>query len=373
MTKVSLKNLLISTTIVFFSSIAIQAQESTQSSSSAKTERLSSSLEDLLIKGYLDFGFQKNFNNPPTDPIGANEPRYRSYDSNEGNLQLNYVELSLRKSTGTVQFRTDLAFGPQVTKTAGTFTTSSDNTDFIPQAYILWNPKELSNFTLTAGKMYTHMGLETPRAIDNWQYSRGLGYTYLLPTWHTGLIASYVVFPERVNFSAFIYNGNDRLKDNNRSKTFGAALAFNPRADLTFNLNWLSGSESGDSKVVSNLYEVNGLYKFSKFFHSGFDLLLKTSAEAKTAAIYLKYFFSDLYSMSFRFEHFDDSKDAVISAGTFQKIQSYTLTQGFDFQDGLIAKFEIRADKSDNNVFKSSDGGSLGTQTTALAALLYSF
>lgn len=77
------------------------------------------------------------------------------------------------------------------------------------------------------GRMWTPMGMEVLDATQNIAASRGLIFTYTIPFAQVGLHARQALNSDW-NADLWIYNGEDRIKDNNRGKTFGLGLNFAP-------------------------------------------------------------------------------------------------------------------------------------------------
>jgi hypothetical protein len=92
-----------------------------------------------------------------------------------------------------------------------------------PEAMVTWSG---GDDTLKFGRMYTAMGMEVVDGTQNVTASRGLLFNYALPYAQVGFNWHHAFSP---SWSAdlYLYNGEDRLQDNNRGKTAGLGLTYN--------------------------------------------------------------------------------------------------------------------------------------------------
>ena len=133
---------------------------------------------------------------------------------------------------------------------------------------------------------------------------------------------------------------------------------------------------------------VNAFYKISENISAALDVQSgsqKDVANLGTAkwsgvAIYLKGKVNEVYSISPRYEYFNDSDGFAITGGLSvpsvikQKVSAITLTNSFDLGDGVEIRAEARRDTSTTNqFFISSEGGATKTQESYTLAGLYSF
>lgn len=77
------------------------------------------------------------------------------------------------------------------------------------------------------GRMWTPMGMEVLDATQNLAASRGILFTYAIPFAQIGLHVRQALNADW-NADLWVYNGEDRIKDNNRGKTFGLGLNWAP-------------------------------------------------------------------------------------------------------------------------------------------------
>ncbi len=368
-------------------------------------EQTTSSTLGIEWNGYFDFYYQSSPQGHAVTSSTSAGPEVvegRYFDRHSNQLTLNMAELSLKKKTGRVAFRADLAFGEMVDQLSGggsqsvtgtgagqnpTNTAANEPTRNLTQATITYAAAD--KLSVTAGKFYTHMGLEVTKAKDNWQFSRSYTYNYGIPFWHEGISGTYTVIPEKFSGTIYLLNAWDgRIsQEQNKSTTVGANLSLTGIEGLVANYNYIGGAEATDQSrrevhEINLTYSVNPTIILATDFVLGSQKNIPTTGDAKWSglAVYLKAALTSFYSIRPRYEIFDDSDKGFAIAGglsapdTKQKITSLTLANNFNLGDGLEARLEIRSDKSDSNLFfKDKDGTNSDHQESYAAALLYSF
>lgn len=346
---------------------------------------------------YADGYYSHNFNRPAAltvpnassvssaaIPDGKNT--YRYYDANHNQFSLSLLELSLLAKQGEVSLLADLDFGPFVDMNAASSSASGKAVDevskHIGQAVIAYRP-EGSRFFLEAGKMYSHIGAETVKAKDNWNYSRTLLFSYGMPFWHTGLRLGYDLVPGQWQASLYAYNGWNSIYDNNHSKSIGAQLKYTPSQALAIAYNFLGGPERPENESEwKTVHELNALFTASESLSVMADLLTgsekgvtinsrKADAKWYGGLLGVKYSLDDRSYLSPRFEIYRDQHGYTLGSGP-QTIKSGTLTYGRNLTPGLDFRAEGRWDSSSRNPF-TKGLTSKDSQTTLLAALLFTY
>lgn len=348
---------------------------------------------------YADGYYSHNFNRPSAvvPPNGGSlsssslpdaKNLYRYYDTYPNQFTLNLVELSVNAKMEEVSFLADFDFGPFADLNTATGSTSTNNramdevSKHVGQAVISYR-KEGSAFFFDAGKMYSHIGLETVKAKDNFNYSRTVLFSYGMPFWHTGLRVGYDIAPEKLQASLFVYNGWNSIYDNNHEKTLGGQVKYIPNPSLTILYNYIGGAERTDSQTDrKTVHEVNGSWTVSSSLTLAADALWgmernvqvnswATNAQWYGGLIAAKYLLNEISFLSPRFEIFRDQHGYILSAAP-QSIKSATLTYGRTLAKGLDLRTEGRWDSSSQKPF-SKGLAAKNSQTTLLAALLFTY
>ena len=317
----------------------------------------------------------------------------RIFDKHVNQMTLNMAEISFKKKSEKVLFKADIAAGEMVDQLSGGGSQASPNvaanepTRNVTQATLSYTVND--QFSVTAGKFYTHMGLEVAKAKDNYQYSRSFTYNYGTPFWHQGVSGTYLIIPGKLSSTLYLLNAwEGRIsQEQNKSSTFGANVNFTGIEGLTANYNYIGGSELAASSS-RQLHEINLTYVINPIFTvaadyiagSQKDALINSDAKWSGLSLYVKAVINDFYSISPRYELFDDSDSGfavsggLSGAGVKQKISSITLTNAFNLGDGLETRLELRSDTSDSELyFKDKNGAASNHQESYAAAVLYAF
>ena len=180
-------------------------------------------------------------------------------------------------------------------------------------------------------------------------------------------------------------NGFDYVHDNNRAKGLIGQLTLLPVEGLSIYFNYINSNESNADSLGNTpkgnftVYDLNGGYQATEKLFVGYWFMYGSQkgtlgspgtfvpADGDVdkvkhwggANIYLIYAFTDVFSLGFRGEHFDNKSGARglrNVSGTGQAIgataNTFTLTGSFTLADGhLLLKPELRMD-----VFNKLDG-----------------
>lgn len=330
---------------------------------------------DISVKGFIDGYYSYNFNTPPQTADNT----YRYYDTEQNQMNLNLAELSLLAKTQEVSFIVDFDFGPFADLNATTSPNGSSQIDEssknIGQAVVSYRPSN-SHWQIDAGKMYSHIGLETVKSKDNFNYSRSILFGYGMPFWHTGLRIGYDLVPDKLQTSLYIYNGWNSNNDVNRSKSFGAQMKWTPNSKSTFVYNILSGPEkASNERDARTVHEANATYALDQLWTFAADIIYGSEENAAVNSgsrfakwygglITSRYQLTSTTFISPRYEYYRDDDGYTLGAGP-QTLNSFTMTYGHQLSQGLETRAELRHEISSRDVFDSSS-----TQTTALVALL---
>lgn len=123
------------------------------------------------------------------------------------------------------------------------FSSESGSLGF-PEAMLIWsNGKD----TVRLGRMWTWMGMESTDLTAAVPASHGLMATFPLPFGQVGVDWRHAFSPSW-STALWLFNGEDRIRDNNRSKTVGVGLIYNHGGaqDRFLNLMAFRGAEQDD-------------------------------------------------------------------------------------------------------------------------------
>ena len=353
----------------------------------------------LSWSAYADMSFAYNFNKPPlvsalsTGTIPSNSIRppqntYHYYDWYHDQLNLQLAEITLQYKKEETSFLVDLDFGENADINAAYTTTGGYGVDEISkhlgQAIISYNPKALPGWSFDFGKMYAHVGLETSKAKDNWNYSRSINFVYGGPIWHTGAHIGIPLAKDTVTAGVYVYNGWNTIYENNFTPTWGLQLKLTPNSAWTWVFNWLGGPEQAANAdnwkhvLEANVtYNVNDKLSLNADFLYGSEKNAPVTTGTQTAAWDgaqggFRYQFGAPNYLSGRVEFFRDHAGYLMQSGTPTTAYSYTVTYGWKWTPELETRFEWRLDHSNINVFPSQGTAALkGNQNVLELGLLY--
>ena len=229
------------------------------------------------------------------------------------------------------------------------------------------------------GKFVTQHGAEVIESKDNWNYSRGLLFSYAIPFYHFGLRSKYVI-NDKYNFSVYVVNGWNNLVNNNTGATLGLQLGWNPTKKWTIVQNYMVGPEENNN--TSNIRELwdtvvtyNATSKLSLMGNFDYGRGDRTPTvpgvvDWTGGAGYVRYAFNDRYALGARYEYYDDPQG--FTTGTAQHLNEFTGTFERIIAHHLITRLEFRRDMS--NVPSFLKGSSpIDNQNTVAMGLVYAF
>jgi len=211
--------------------------------------------EAVELRAFADAYYSQNLSFPKPQSYQA-PTRY--FDGQQG-FGLAWVGLDARVAPAPVGGTVSLRFGPLARLHAQPASNESPRTEtgdvgtgleYVKQAFASWKPDGTDGmFTLDFGKFDTFVGAEVDESQENFNYTRGLLFTYAQPRFHAGLRATADLLPE-LTLTAMAVNGSDRTFDNNVGKTFGLQATVNPSSAFAASIGWIGGPEQDDSVSV---------------------------------------------------------------------------------------------------------------------------
>ncbi len=340
----------------------------------------------VKLNGYFSASYNVNDNRPVGDAS-----QLRVFDTITNRPIVDIAELVVHydaANPGEFGFRIDAGVGsgiPPVTAATGMFrdedTGHAHNYD-VQQAFLGYIVPVGTGLKLEAGKFITHVGYE---AVDRWDgtnanATRSFLFGYSAPFTNLGLRAAYTFSPKLAG-AFYVLNGWDTAKTKHGFRTFGAQGTWTYGENGSAILNLISGPEQPDNdsdrRSVADLC-VTG--KFSPLLSWGVNAdygretgLLEGGGTAtwRGAAVYLTAQIHGPWSLSFRGEVFDDVDG--VRTGTAQKLAGITLTPAVKLPHNLVARADLRVDRSDEAVFLEKDGSTKKTQPTLTLNLNWTY
>jgi len=340
----------------------------------------------IQISGFVDAYYSLNFGHPATPAAGPSvlypggNQGLRAFDTVADSFQLSLAELVIQKApsaTTPVGFRVDLDFGPTADIVAATEPGGSETFKNVQQAYVTYVAPLGKGLTIDFGKFVTHMGNEVIESKDNWNYSRGLLFTWAIPFYHTGLRISYPL-ADTLTVTLLGVNGWNNVTDNNAGKSVGAQIIFTGIPKVTFVQNAIWGNEAGGFRrdVYDTIVTLNLTDKFSLAANGdyGRDGGPGASGGSQSSwygvALYGRYAFTDKTAMALRGEWYADPDG--YTTGVVQTVGEITATGEWKLANALLTRLEYRRDWSNQTPFINGISPSHAQDTLELG-VVYTF
>jgi hypothetical protein len=350
-------------------------------------------LGPTTISGFVDVYYDYNSNQPRERTTAL-----RNFDINSSQFALNMIELVADKApdptASHVGYHIALGFGQAMNLVNGGEVASPG----LPGTPLLAPPSAITNFDqylkegyleylapvgqglqINMGKFVTPAGAEVIETKDNWNYSRGLLFSWAIPYFHFGASAKYA-FNNKFALTAYLVNGWNNSVDNNSGKTTGFSAAWTPNAKFSLIQNYLVGPEQlNDNSDFRHLYDAvlaytpNSKLSLMANFDYGHDHPAGSPFNVWWSGVagYIKYAFNDKWTFATRGEWFNDHNGA--STGTPQQASEFTVTLQRMLASKIMSRLEFRRDMSNHDVFPYRTGLLRDAQNTVTAGLVYAF
>ena len=356
---------------------------------------LAALLGSTTLSGFVDTYYGYNANQPAGRQNGL-----RNFDINSGQFGLNMIELIADKAvdnTSRVGYHASLGFGQAMNLVNSTEVgpgavpgSSTSNFDqYLKEGYIAYMAPIGKGLQINVGKFVTWNGAEVIETKDNWNYSRGLLFSWAIPYFHFGTSAKYA-FNSKFAVTGFLVNGWNNSIDNNTGKTGGFSGAWTPNAKFSLIQNYTFGPEhlnyNGAFRNLSDtIITYNPTAKLSLManYDYGHDHFVTSAASGVPPFVvgpravwsglagYVKYAPNDKWAIALRGEYFDDNQG--FATGTSQELSEFTATLQRTIAKSIITRLEFRRDMSDAAVFQKGATSFIKTQNTVALGLVYAF
>jgi hypothetical protein len=332
----------------------------------------------LDLKAFVDGYYNYNFNQP--------RPRVsslRAFDGPSNQFALNLIELTLAKSPDATNsrlgFNLTLGYGNAMNVVNSTDPGGLGFAQYLKEAYFSYLAPVGKGLLVDFGKFVTQHGAEVIESKDNWNYSRGLLFTYAIPFYHFGLRAKYA-FSDKYQVTGYLVNGWNNIVDNNTGKTFGVQVGWNPTKKLAVVQNYMLGPEQpANNQNLRQLTDTVVTYSpttrlslMLNYDYGRGDRIagLPRPVWWSGAAGYARYAFSSRYAVATRYEYYDDHDG--FTTGAVQHLNEFTGTFERLIAGHLITRLEFRRDISNQPSFLKGNLPVSG-QNTMAGGLIFVF
>src|SRR3954468_8792655 len=339
---------------------------------------ISSLLGPTSLSGFVDMYYSYNANQP-----ASRTSSFRSFDAFSNQFALNLVELTVDKAPEATNSRTgyhlSLGYGQAINAVNGTEPGGLSFAQYLKEAYFSYLAPVGKGLQVDLGKFVTPAGAEVIETKDNWNYSRGLLFSYAVPYYHFGIRAKYA-FNDKYSLTGYVVNGWNNLVENNTGKTYGMSLGWNPTKKLSIAQNYMAGPEQGSNSNWRQLWDTVVTYsptsKLSLIANTDYGrgdrLAGVTSPVFWTGfAGLVKYALNDKYAVATRYEYYNDHDG--FTTGTAQHFNGITGTFQRTIANYILTRLEFRRDASNRPTFMKGNNFPVMAQSTATAGLVFMF
>jgi len=343
-------------------------------------------LGSTTLSGFVDVYYGQNFNNPAPQTNGL-----RFFDGGTNQFGLNLVELVVDKAPEGTNSRTGyhvaLGFGQAINAVNGSDHGGLGFGQYLKEGYFSYLAPVGKGLQVDVGKFVTPHGAEVIETKDNWNYSRGLLFSYAIPYYHFGMRAKYS-FNDKYSLSGFFVNGWNNVVDNNTGKTYGIGFGWNPSKKFGIVQNYMVGPE--ENSLNSNLRQlsdtvitysptsklsfiVNGDYgRGDRFIIDPVTNAFSKPVFWTGVAGYVKYALNSHSAIVTRYEYYDDHDGFTTGTLVPTHFNEFTTTFERLMAHHIISRFEFRRDMSNQPVFLKGSNPVLN-QNTLTAGLVFTF
>jgi hypothetical protein len=357
----------------------------------------------LEVGGFVTGSYLYNFNQPSIPSTGSGTQGLNQFNNRHNEFSFDAAKLEIGKTAanpGEGGFQFEMLYGQNAdilrrasptritdvdgdgtpdTLSVGSFG-DSDMGVFVQEAYASYN---MSGVTWKLGKFETLLGYEVLDSHKNPNITHGLLFTWAIPLYHTGLLASGNL-AEGVTWAVGLTDGFNNVIENNDGKAYLAQLTATS-GGLFGALTGFFGTEASEGSSsaltqgsVDDFWIFDGIVSFSPTASTTFwlnadlgtveDLPLVSSADLVTGAgdddpeywgvaVGGKIALSDKLGFAVRGEYLEDDENVRGTAfglagvdGADVELYSLTGTMSYAFTSNLKLRGEVRWDHADNGV-----------------------
>jgi len=359
---------------------------------------LAGPLGPTTLSGFVDVYYGYNSNQP-----AQRSSALRNFDINSSQFALNMLELVADKApdatASRVGYHIALGFGQAMNLVNAAETASpllpgtppgappSTITNFdqyLKEGYMEYLAPVGKGLQINVGKFVTPAGAEVIETKDNWNYSRGLLFSWAIPYFHFGVSGKYA-FNSKFALTGYLMNGWNDSVDNNSGKTTGFTAAWTPNSKFGLTEDYLVGPEQADDNsdfrhltdtVVT--YSPDAKLSLMANYDYGHDRARPLVPGSPTTPVYwtgfagyIKYAPNATWAVATRGEWFKDHNG--FSTGTAQNIGEFTLTLQRMLASKIITRLDFRRDMSNQDVFPYRTGLFKDAQNTVTLGMVYAF
>ena len=363
-------------------------------------------LSGVNMSGLVDVYYQYNSDNPKD---GTFTTPFTPYNKQ---FALNLIEFQLDKpvdKTTPLGFRMTFGYGEAAnvinsTDTAiflecknisgppegiGCDSTGTDYAKYLKEGYLSYFAPVGKGLQIDVGKFVTPAGVEVIETNQNWNYTRGLLFSWAIPYYHMGVRAKYT-FNDKLSVTGIVANGWNNILSTNSGKTFGFTGTYNATKKIAISETYLTGprdllqdqNNGSWNNFSDTVVTFNPTAKLSLAGEFDYDHQGLSAAEAESVGVpaadytgfgaFAKYAVNTKWAAAGRYEYLNDH-DGLAFFGPFHNhMYEVTGTLERTLAGHLITRLEYRFDHSNQPYFfEYGSDSARGTQQTVTLGMVY--
>jgi Putative beta-barrel porin-2, OmpL-like. bbp2 len=302
------------------------------------------SLSNINVNAFADFYYGIDINNPHN----SEKPNFIYNHKRQNELSLNLLLLNAKFKERNTRSNIGLMLGNYAQ-----FNLSSepDWAKFIYEANVGFKISKTNNLWLDIGVFPSHIGFESAISADCWTISRSL-VAENSPYYETGVKVSYLSNNEKLNVTALILNGWQKIQKPIGINKPSLGFQFNYKISKNININYSNfiGSDQPDSthaiRTYHNLYIIADNSKFSYTF--GLDIGTDKNQDFKYKYWYtpvgiIRYTINKNSKIAIRAEYFNDENKLIIPNNYTEGVKALGFSTNFDYQISPRIQWRIEA------------------------------
>jgi hypothetical protein len=286
-------------------------------------------------------------------------------------FNLNFAKLGVVAELDPVAVHLELGFGPVGQAITGRPGGTSDL--LVEQAYATM---KFGKVTLEAGRFVTPAGFEVYEANNNWLYTKGLLFTFGVPTAHVGARLA-VPVSEALTATLYLLNGSD-LFTNDTGHTdspykTGAVSFGYTKGDTTAALTAFYSKIPGTDAKSAFLVDANVAQAFGALgvdlagvYGSAYNTALAKDSSWSGLALSARYAFTPVVTGVARAEYFSD-KDGYHTGLAAKSVSSGTVGASYAVGSNAALRGELKYDKASDNVYRGATASNTSLTLAAVA------
>lgn len=355
------------------------------------------------VTGTLDGYYELNFNNPPgvgsvlnpkptlpvfLDPVGVQNVG-RAFDFKAQTPTFNLARLTI-DGTGEspIGYKLDLIAGPEADSIANLDPMGGNINKFFSQAYLQFAVHSSYGDHIDVGKWLTWSGIEDIYASDDFNYSRGLLFTFATPDYHAGIRWYHYYDKDQQHYLMLtVNNGWNDVNNATGSPTFGLSYQWKPSDKSALQQNLTYGQFPVDNPAAPTIIGAHVLWDTiftynpndKTTWQAEFDYDNQQNTQATLGVgsaswyglgVFYRRQMTEKSAVAVRAEMLQDENG--FTSGRAQTLKELTVTYEWRPNANILWRLEGRVDSSNQPFFLKSNGFT-GTQPTILIAPIVFF